>query len=462
MKVSVIGLGYVGSVAAAGLAAAGHDVLGIDQDLDKIEAYQKGQIPFYEPGLAEFIGASLEKGNLRILHSSEVNENLGEVIMIAVGTPPSQNGGADLSYVKSAISWVCERQVEEGVIVMKSTVPPGTGLRLLETILGDTSWDYVSNPEFLREGRALDDWFHPDRIVVGVNREEALPVIEALYDETSAPYVVTDITSAEMIKYSANAFLATKISFINEIAMLSEKVNANIDDVARGISLDPRIGASFLNAGVGYGGSCFPKDTQALDDLALNNGHNFELLKSVIRVNNRQRLLPLYALRELFGRLDGVSIGVLGLSFKPHTDDVRESPSLDLIRALVEEGADVRAYDPVAIDSARRVLPESVALVSDPKTCAEGVQALVLMTEWPQIVEADWEEISSLTMSPKFLFDGRNALEPEQMTRLGFHYLGVGRKASTPSDRPSAHEVRLGNGAKLTPVAPRTRTSSRV
>ena len=254
---------------------------------------------------------------------------------------------------------------------MKSTVPPGTGLRLLETILGATSWDYVSNPEFLREGRALDDWFRPDRIVVGVNRKEALPVIEALYDETSAPYVVTDITSAEMIKYSANAFLATKISFINEIAMLSEKVNANIDDVARGISLDPRIGTSFLNAGVGYGGSCFPKDTQALDDLALNNGHNFELLKSVIRVNNRQRLLPLYALRELFGRLDGVSIGVLGLAFKPHTDDVRESPSLDLIRALVDEGADVRAYDPVAIDSARRVLPESVALVVQ-RFCIDG------------------------------------------------------------------------------------------
>ncbi|MCH7786332.1 MAG: UDP-glucose/GDP-mannose dehydrogenase family protein, partial [Chloroflexi bacterium] len=379
----------------------------------------------------------------------------------AVGTPPSQNGGADLSYVKSAITWVCDR-AEEGVIVMKSTVPPGTGLRLLETILGATSWDYVSNPEFLREGCALDDWFHPDRIVVGANRKEVLPIIEALYEETPAPYVVTDITSAEMIKYSANAFLATKISFINEIAMLSEKVNANIDDVARGISLDPRIGSSFLNAGVGYGGSCFPKDTQALDDLALNNGHNFELLKSVIRVNNRQRLLPLYALRELFGRLDGVSVGVLGLAFKPNTDDVRESPSLDLIRALLEEGADVRAYDPMATANARRALPESVTLMSEPKTCAEGAQALVLMTEWPQIVGADWEEISSITMSPKFLFDGRNALEPEQMSRLGFHYLGVGRRASVPSHRSAAIAVEPGNGVKQTPAAPLARTSSSV
>ena len=239
----------------------------------------------------------------------------------------------------------------------------------------------------------------------------------------------TDITSAEMIKYAANAFLATKISFVNEIAMLCDRLGATIDDVVDGISRDPRIGPSFLKAGVGYGGSCFPKDARALDDVALHNGHNFELLRSVITVNNRQRLLPLYALREQFGKLSGVSIGILGLAFKPRTDDVRDAPSIDLIRALVDEGAIIKAYDPkVSLDCG--LLPESVDIVRDPLTCGEGAQALVLMTEWDEIVSADWEEMAAVTKLPRFLFDGRNALNPLSMQNLGFRYCGVGRGKS--------------------------------
>ncbi len=386
MKVSVIGLGYVGSVAAAGLAAGGHEVLGIDVDWTKIGVFRQGRVPLYEPNLSALVNSGLESEKLRFLHISEVVESLGDAVLIAVGTPAATSGGADLGYVKTAISWVKERQPEGGVIIMKSTVPPGTGNRLVELILHDPCFEYVSNPEFLREGQAVADWFNPDRIVCGVNDQRAVQIVKMLYDGIEAPYVVTDVTSAEMIKYAANAFLATKVSFINEIALLCDRLGATIDDVAKGISLDPRIGPNFLKAGVGYGGSCFPKDTKSLDDLALHNGHNFDILRSVIMVNNHQRRLPLHALREQFGRLVGTNVGILGLAFKPDTDDVRESPSIDLIRWLDQEGVAVKAYDPMASSAARDIIPESVSLVTDPITCAEGTQAIVLMTEWKEIV----------------------------------------------------------------------------
>ena len=427
MKVSVVGLGYVGSVAAAGLASAGHDVLGVDIDRRKIDTYRRGDVPFYEPGLSDLIGAGLRHENLRFLHTTEILEPLGEAIIVATGTPSGVTGGADLSYVKGALSWIKERQPEGGLVIMKSTVPPGTALRLMETVLDGEAFDYVSNPEFLREGQAVADWFNPDRIVVGVNDESVVPVVMDLYKGIDAPVLVTDVTSAEMIKYAANAFLATKVSFINEIATLCDRLGATIDAVARGISLDPRIGPSFLRAGVGYGGSCFPKDTRALGDLARQNGHDFDLLRSVINVNNRQRLLPLGALREQFGRLFGLSVGVLGLAFKPETDDVRESPSIALICALVQEGAMVKAYDPKASTAARALMPGSVKLEDTLSTCAEETQALVLMTEWKEIVEAEWEQISVAAKPPRFLFDGRNALDPVRMQHLGFLYRGVGR-----------------------------------
>ena len=444
MKVSVVGLGYVGSVAAAGLASAGHDVLGVDIDPRKIDTYRRGHVPFYEPGLSDLIGAGLRHENLRFLHTTEILEPLGDAIIIATGTPSRDTGGADLSYVRGALSWIKERQPDGGLVIVKSTVPPGTGVSLAGSILADAPFEYTSNPEFLREGQAITDWFEPDRIVVGTNDQRIVPLVKELYRGIEAPFLVTDVTSAEMIKYAANGFLATKVSFINEIAALCDRLGATIDDVARGLALDPRIGSSFLRAGVGYGGSCFPKDTRALGDLAIQNGHDFDLLRSVINVNNRQRLLPMRALREQFGQLYGIRVGILGLAFKPNTDDVRESPSIPLIRALIQEGAMVKAYDPRASAAARDLLPESVKLEDTPTMCAEGTEALVLMTEWEEIVEADWEAIASACKQPSFLFDGRNALDPERMQELGFHYRGVGRGALDPRKTPITEGSDLG------------------
>jgi UDPglucose 6-dehydrogenase len=361
-----------------------------------------------------------------------VSEGLGDVVLIATGTPPSANGSADLSQVRSAISWAADRLSDDGVIVVKSTVPSGTGIRIRESILKNTSLHYVSNPEFLREGQAMWDWFNPDRIVIGGDNAEAIERVKELYRNIEAPCVVTDITSAEMIKYAANAFLATKISFINEIAMLCDRISASIDDVVKGISLDPRIGGSFLRAGVGYGGSCFPKDVDSLDHTALTNGHSFELLRSVIAVNNRQRLLPLQALRERFGRFFGVSVGVLGLAFKPNTDDVRESPAIDLVNHLYDEGATVTAYDPQANAKASRLIPSGVRLVDCPLECAADSQAVVLMTEWPECIKADWAQMAETMRPPRFLFDGRNALDFKLMRALGFDYQGVGRGVKSP------------------------------
>ena len=447
MKVTVVGLGPVGQVAAAGLAKAGHDVLGVDIDRQRVSALQGGETPIFEPGLQELIREASGAAKLRFLHNEDVTEPLGDVVLIATGTPPSVTGAADLSQVRAAFDWAT-RGTADSLVVMKSTVPPGTGMRIVES--GATPVQpvrYVSNPEFLREGHAVQDWFHPDRIVVGTDDAAAAQVVRALHKGIDAPFIVTDVTSAEMIKYASNAFLATRISFINEIASLCDKVGASIDDVSDGISLDPRIGgdprtgASSLRAGIGYGGSCFPKDVRALDYLALTNGYSFELLRSVITVNNRQRMLPLQALRERFVRLSGLKVGVLGLAFKPDTDDVREAPSLDLINALVGEGADVSAYDPVAHDSALGSLPPSVRLADDPLDAANGAQALVVATEWDQIVNASWDDMSRCMRPPRFVFDGRNALDPHDMEALGFEYQGVGRGSPEQSNAPQKSSI---------------------
>ena len=434
MKITVIGLGYVGSVAAAGLAKAGHLVTGIDIDRERVDAYRRGEVPIFEPGLGDLVREMKAAGRLSILHRDDTPEPIGEVALIAAGTGAKSDGAADLSHVSAAISWVVERRAEDCVIVMKSTVPPGTGGRLSETMLRGTGFSYVANPEFLREGQALGDWFQPDRIVIGSEEDAPTRVVQDLTSGIDAPYVVTDITSAEMIKYASNAFLATKISFANEIAILCERLGATIDDVVDGMSLDPRIGAGFLGAGVGYGGSCLPKDVKALTWLAMTEGHRLELLEAVETVNSRQRLAPLYALRERLGPLSGKTIGVLGLAFKPHTDDVREAPSVDLVHALVEEGAQVKAYDPKAMAAAESAVPSEVMLTRDPYECADDAHSLVLMTEWPEIVEAAWEELAERAKPPRFLFDGRNALDPARMRDLGFEYRGIGRG-------PNAHFV---------------------
>ena len=424
-----MGLGYVGTVAAAALAGAGHDVLGVDIDRGRTEQLSGGEVPLYEPGLEERIAAGLSSGTLRFFHRDDVTEPLGDVALIATGTPPTHGGGADLHQVRSAVSWIRSMSPTDLTVVMKSTVPPGTGRKLLETELRGTSIRYASNPEFLREGRAVDDWEDPDRIVIGVEPDDARSVetVQRMYTGIDAPCMVTDITSAEMIKYASNAFLATRISFINEIASLCDTVGASIDDVSYGMAMDSRTGAR-IHAGVGYGGSCFPKDVRALDHLALTSGASVDLLRSVINTNNRQRLLPLHALRQRFGgAIDGLRVGILGLAFKPGTDDVRDAPSLDLIHALADEGAEVQAYDPEAMESARPNLPASVQLVDGVEEAANRTQALVLLTEWDSIVQSDWRVVSRCMIPPRLVFDGRNALDPAEMGKLGFEYVGVGR-----------------------------------
>ncbi len=428
MKITVLGLGYVGAVAAAGLSVAGHEVLGVDIDGKRIESLSAGMMPHYEPGLEDWVASGLRAGNLRFRHRDDVAEDLGDIAIIATGTPTTRGGAADLQQVRTAISWIKSARRRELTVVMKSTVPPGTGRRIVERELAGTGIRYLSNPEFLREGQAVYDWQFPDRIVIGADCEDggAVEAAREMHAGIEAPFMFTDITSAEMIKYASNAFLATRISFINEIASLCDVVGGSIEQVSRGLAMDSRSGA-VIHAGVGYGGSCFPKDVRALDHLALINGANLDLLRSVININNRQRLLPLNALRKRFeGALAGLKVGVLGLAFKPGTDDVRDTPSLDLIPALLEEGAVVSAFDPQATRQARHRLPPSVVFADSVAECASQAQALILLTEWRQIVEADWKAVARDMLPPRFVFDGRNALDGFHLSSLGFEYVGIG------------------------------------
>lgn len=430
MKVTILGLGYVGLVAAAGSADVGHEVLGVDVNQKKVQALQNGRVPFYEPGLSELVKQGLSNRTLRFSTPEDIAELNTDIVMIAVGTPSLSNGAADLSQVKSALKWVIENTVRPVVIVMKSTVPPGTGRKLTNIYLSNSTLEhqYVSNPEFLREGQALKDWYNPDRIVIGSESTEATEKVRKLYANIDAPVVTTNTTTAEMIKYAANAFLATKISFINEIANLCDLTGADIDGVTKGIALDPRIGPSFLKAGIGYGGSCFPKDVRALDFLSTVNGHSFELLKAVINVNNRQRLLPVQILKRELSSLSGKTIGVLGLAFKPNTDDTREAPSLDIIRLLIDEGTQVKAYDPMVKYLPKQHAHPDVTLASDAYDALNGCEALMLCTEWDEFLNLDWMKVRQHMKKPYLVVDGRNCLVPEVLRENGFLYYGIGRK----------------------------------
>ena len=323
-----------------------------------------------------------------------------------------------------------KRQALDGptIMVMKSTVPPGTGVRLIKDYLQGTSITYISNPEFLRGGQGVYDWYHPDRIVIGADDNRAADKVRLMYSGIEAPVLVTDITSAEMIKYASNTFLATKISFINEIANICETVGANIDDVATGMGLDPRIGPAFLQAGLGYGGHCLPKDASALSSLASSKGYDFRVLRAAMEVNARQRILVVNKLKQLLGSLKGKEIALLGLAFKPGTNDASEAPSLDIARLLIAEGAKLRAYDPAAIESARSLLPDSVVFAGDVYSAVAGACAIVLATEWPEFIEADWNRIKEAMVKPYAVIDGRNALPAERLINAGFKYSGVGRK----------------------------------
>lgn len=424
--VTVVGTGYVGLIQGVCLAKLGHDVTCVDIDAEKVERLSAGEPTIHEPGLADLLTSGIESGRLRFATPSDGwTDLIGDVVFVAVGTPMAENGAADLSFVRAVAESLSSEATSAFTLVMKSTVPPGTGSALRDRQLTRAAVEigYVSNPEFLREGHAIDDWFATDRVVIGGDDARAIDQVAELYASLDAPIVVTDVASAETIKYASNAFLSTKISFINEIANLCDAVGADIDAVSGGIGLDNRIGPAFLQAGIGYGGSCFPKDTRALDFIATVNGYQFDLLKAVIDVNNRQRLLPLIRLTRAIPNLWKHKIAILGLAFKPHTDDVRESPALDIVPLLIEEGAEVVTCDPFAGPVA---LPGSTR-VDDVWDAIDGAAAVVLVTEWPEFVNLDWARVNARMSGPRIIFDGRNALDVAAVTAAGLSYMGVGR-----------------------------------
>lgn len=421
-RITVFGAGHVGLTAAACLAAAGHCVRVIESDPDRLAILAGGGIPLVEPGLDSVVAENRAASRMSFAGPDELR-SLDAIVVVAVGTPADDLGGPDLTAVDDVIELVVRLAARGSVLVMKSTVPPGTGARLAER-LAEAGVAYVANPEFLREGSALTDWREPDRIVLGGERA-ATDRVAALYAGASAPIVRCDVASAELIKYASNAFLATKISFANEIAALCDLFGGDSTVVGRAVGLDRRIGSAFLEAGLGYGGSCFPKDTRALDFLASRAGHDFELLKAVITVNARQRLLPIEALRARFGRLQGIRVAVLGLAFKPNTDDRREAPSAEIISRLADEGASVIAFDPVAVASAESLGCERAQTLAE---AVRGAQAIILATEWPEFVEADWPALLAAAAPRPLVFDGRNALAPEAVRGAGADYRGIGRR----------------------------------
>ncbi len=451
LKATIVGLGRVGTVVSAGLASAGHEVLGVDIDHCRVTALQRGSPPFHEPKLVERLSFASRRSAIRFLHRDEVMEDLGDVAVVAVDTPSEPESAPDLRQVRNAVSWIKSTKPRNLVIAMKSTVPPGTGLELAATELLGTGIGYVANPEFLREGWAIRDWDSPDRIVIGTASDARWSAerVKRMYSGVDAPFLVTDVASAEMVKYASNAFLATRISFINEIAALCDSFGASIEAVSEGLAMDSRTGVR-VHAGIGFGGSCLPKDVRALDLLARTAGVDVGLLRAVASVNSRQRLLPLRALLERFsGRLDGLRIGVLGMAFKPGTEDIRDAPALELIRVLAVEGAAVTIFDPEAGKPGQGQLPSSTRLVAGVEEAAEGAQALCLCTEWDQIVSADWPTVARRMASPRFVFDGRNALDPGEMRRLGFEYRGIGRNSISVSGLTARTHQINGSGAVI-------------
>jgi UDPglucose 6-dehydrogenase len=432
MHIAVIGSGYVGLVTGACFAEFGVDVTCVDVDGEKIARLNEGQIPIYEPGLDNLVSKNLHAGRLHFTTDIKSAVEQALVIFLAVGTPPKEDGSADLKHIHAVGRSVAEYMNGYKVIVTKSTVPVGTGESLRRLIREhqkrQINFGVVSNPEFLREGAAIDDFMRPDRVVIGSRDEEAVAIMRDLYRPLfliETPFVVTSLEAAELTKYAANAFLATKISFINEIANLCDQIGCDVHDVARAIGMDGRIGRKFLHPGPGFGGSCFPKDTRALSSIAHEFGYEPLIVDAVIEVNRRQRAAMVPKIEKLVGGLAGKSIAVLGLSFKPETDDMREAPSVDIIRALVERGASVRAYDPVAIPEAKKILP-GISYAEDEYVAVTGADALVFITEWNQFRALDMERIRGLMKSPK-IADLRNIYEPEAMRELGFDYVGVGR-----------------------------------
>lgn len=428
MKISIIGIGYVGLVSSCAFAHSGYEVLGVEKDIEKLELLKQGICPVCEEGLGNLLNQGRRRGLLSFTDDLSQIKN-SDIVFVTVGTPSLTSGQVDLSQVYEVVNQVAGIMVSPSILVMKSTVPPGSGEILKKRYLrkANAPISYVSNPEFLREGKALWDWYHPDRIVIGGENERSIKLVSDLYSDINAPVVTMDITSAEMTKYASNAFLATKISFINEIANLCELVGANIDNVAQAVGMDKRIGGEFLKAGIGYGGSCFPKDTKGLNYISSFKGYNFNLLKAVIEVNYYQRINAVRKIQKALGDLNGKKIAVLGLSFKPGTDDIRESPSLDIITLLLTEGAIVSTYDPLAIKKSNKILPHQVKVFDDIYKCIKNTNAILLATEWPEFQHLNWVEIKRNMQPPYVILDGRNMFNKEQLHNVGFHYLGIGR-----------------------------------
>lgn len=432
MHIAVIGTGYVGLVTGACFAEFGVDVTCVDVDVDKVDRLNQGIIPIYEPGLDKIVVKNTAAGRLHFTTSITAAVEQAQVVFLAVGTPPKDDGSPDMSYYRQAAMDIAGAMNGYKVLVTKSTVPVGTGKWLREFVTAnlktDTEFGVASNPEFLREGAAITDFMRPDRVVIGSNESRAIDVMKELYRPLyliETPIVITSLEAAELIKYAANAFLATKITFINEIANLCDAIGCDVHDVARGMGMDNRIGRKFLHPGPGYGGSCFPKDTRAFTKVGDKFGVETLVVDAVIKANDDQRMAMIPKIETLVGDFNGKNIGVLGLSFKPETDDMRESPAIDIINEMVKRGATVTAYDPVAMDEAKHYLP-AIGYAADEYEAINGADALVIITEWNQFRALDMEKVKSLLRSPK-IADLRNIYEPADMREMGFEYVGVGR-----------------------------------
>jgi UDPglucose 6-dehydrogenase len=435
VNIAVVGTGYVGLVTGAGLADFGNDVVCVDIDVKKIEALNRGEIPIYEPGLEEIVKNNVEQGRLRFTTDLAEAVKTARAIFIAVGTPPLPDGSPDMRYVKDVAQSIARHMEGPKLIITKSTVPIGTG-RMIEQIVAESGQKHralvVSNPEFLREGSAIEDFMKPDRVVIGADAEEAIGLMKEIYAPLHAldiPFVVTNIESSEMIKYAANGFLATKISFINEVATLCEMLGADVQDVAKGIGLDHRIGPKFLQAGPGFGGSCFPKDTSAMADIAKRAGYRFQIIESVMEVNQQIKERMVDKVVDALNGVSGKTIAILGLAFKPETDDMRDSPALTLIDGLQKHGAKIRAYDPEAMANAATML-EEVTFCHDAYETAEGADALVIATEWNEFRALNLDRVKKALQQP-VMIDLRNVYDPKRMMQEGFKYIAVGRGVPT-------------------------------